>query len=1043
MRLKSFGNRINRYQASGIIGKYFPDVSDRLLNTLQLNDQMDMNSADYELLNASVQQRSVAMSTVPFTSAININENKKYLPYLLPIILILFLIGVFSPAMITQGTERVVNFSQEYKVPAPFEFSFVGNSETIEEGENYSFKLELLGSAIPEKVFIKSEQGRFLLTQVSKNEFRGNIPQLRKALTFHFEANDFSSDDFHVNVISKTALGKMQATIHYPKYLDKEKEVVENAGDLTVNEGAEVVWSILAKNTSDIVVNINSHKHHFVKEGFVFREKFLNSSTGEIILKNKQSEKTDTSLFTIEVVKDAFPSIQVEEIKDSLKEGIRYFSGLISDDIGLRRLSFVYEVISEKGEINRETISVGKVYGTESPFDFAVDFRKETLSLNDKIKYFFVVSDNDGVNGSKSTNSRNFEYKLPSLEELNESRDEDREAAKDKLNDALSKAQEFRENLDRLRKETRNNKQSNWNKESQTQQLQEQHKSLVEDLKSLQEEMNTSLEEKNQLSEMDQELIEQQELIEDLLEELMDDEMKDLLDQLEELMKEQNKNALEENLEQLEMSSEDMKKQLDRTMEMLKKLQVNEKVDEIEEELKELAKEQEELKEETEGKKDISEADKKKQEEIEKKFDEIQKDMEELDSLNNDLNKPMELGNHEEKKEEISKNLDGAKESLDKNKGKKAGEDQKGASEKMEEMAEELNNAQEQSNEQQQGEDIDLLREILESLVELSFNQEDVMKRLDKVNDNDPAYLKHGRTQRKIVDDTKSVRDSLYALAERQPKIAKFIDKELNQIHTNHDLILEDIDERRRRELKVHQQFVMTSYNNLALMLNESLEQMQQQMKDMKPGSGSCDKPGGKGKGKPKPGASPSPGDMKEMLKKQLEQMKGKGPNPGGKKPGDAPGSKPGSSGKPGMGLGNKQMAKMAAQQGAMRRRLEQMRNELNKDGKGSGNKLNRLIQELEDQEQDLINKRLGNNLVERQKRILTRLLESEKAMMERGLDEKRESKEGNNELFGNQIRFDEYKKTKLRQLELLRAVDPSYRKYYKDRANEYFIKVL
>ena len=1039
MRLKSFGNRINRYQASSIIGKFFPDVSDRLLNTLQLNDQIDSNSADFELLNASVQQRSVAMNMVPFTDAVNFNENKKYLPFVIPVFLVLLLIGVFSPAMLTQGTERVVNFSQEFKTPAPFQFSFVGNDESVEEGENYSFKLELIGNALPDKVFIKSDQGRFLLTKVSKNEFRGNITQLRKDVTFHFEANEFSSDEFNVKVISKTALGKMQATIHYPKYLDKDSEVIENAGDLSINEGSEVVWSVLAKNTKEIVVNINNKVHEFKQEGFVFREKFVNSSDGEIILKNSQSGKVDTSRFNVQVIKDAFPSIQVTEVKDSLKDGIRYFSGLTSDDFGLSNLMFIYEVISESGEMKRETMSVGKVYGTESPFDFAVDFRNEELKLKDRIKYFFVVYDNDGVNGSKSTNSQCFEYKLPSLEELNESRDEDREEAKDKLNDALNKAQEFRENLDRLRKEARNNKQSNWNKESQTQQLQEQHKSLVEDLKSLQEEMNTSLEEKSQLSEMDQELIEQQELIEDLLKELMDDEMKDLLDQLEELMKEQNKEALEENLDQLEMSSEDMKKQLDRTMEMLKKLQVNEKVDEIEEELKALAKEQEELKNKTEDKKAISEADKKEQEEIEKKFEEIQKDMKELDSLNNDLNKPMELGDHNDKKEEISEDLDDAKESLEKNKGKKAGESQKGAAEKMEEMAEELNNAQEQSNEQQQGEDIELLREILESLVSLSFDQEDVMKSLNRVSDTDPAYLKHGRTQRKIIDDTKSVRDSLYALAKRQPKIAKFIDKELNQINKNHELSLEDIDERRRRELKVHQQFVMTSYNNLALMLNESLQQMQQEMKNMKPGSGSCDKPGGKGK--PKPGSSSNPGDMKEMLKKQLEQMKGKGPKPGGEKPGDAPGTKPGGSGKP--GLGNKQMAKMAAQQGAMRRRLEQMRNELNKDGKGSGNKLNSLIQELENQEQDLINKRLGNNLVERQKRILTRLLESEKAMMERGLDEKRESKEGNNEIFGNQIRFEEYKKTKLRQLELLRSVDPAYRKYYKDKANEYFIKVL
>ena len=62
---------------------------------------------------------------------------------------------------------------------------------------------------------------------------------------------------------------------------------------------------------------------------------------------------------------------------------------------------------------------------------------------------------------------------------------------------------------------------------------------------------------------------------------------------------------------------------------------------------------------------------------------------------------------------------------------------------------------------------------------------------------------------------------------------------------------------------------------------------------------------------------------------------------------------------------------------------------------------------------------------------------------MERGLDEKRESKEGNNQNYSNQIRFEQYNKNKLRQIELLRAVDPAYNKYYQDRANEYFNKVL
>jgi hypothetical protein len=97
------------------------------------------------------------------------------------------------------------------------------------------------------------------------------------------------------------------------------------------------------------------------------------------------------------------------------------------------------------------------------------------------------------------------------------------------------------------------------------------------------------------------------------------------------------------------------------------------------------------------------------------------------------------------------------------------------------------------------------------------------------------------------------------------------------------------------------------------------------------------------------------------------------------------------------------------------------------------------MINELEQQEKDLINKQFSPAMVNRQKSILTRLLESEKALMERGFEEKRESKSGINESFGNKIRFDEYNKQKLNQIEMLRVIDPVYRKYYKDKANEYF----
>lgn len=1048
MKLKSYGGRIDRYQASGIIGTFFPDVSDRLLNTLQLKDQISENSADFELLNASVQQRSEKMSVVPFGDAIDLGGNRKHLKWLLPVFGILFLLGILMPSLFTQGTKRVLNFTQEFEIEAPFTFSLLGDERRVEEGKSYAFEVELSGEQLPEKLYVNSKKGRKLLKRKTKNTFVGEIAQIRSSMKMQFEANEFKSDEYQIDVIAKTAIGKMQATLVFPNYLKMEMEIVENANDLTVPEGTKISWSILTKNSVNAEFWLGDRKEKYTNKGFAFVGELNNDVQGGIVLENSQSGMLDTTSFAVDVVRDGYPSIIVEELKDSLNDGRRFFNGTVGDDHGLNGLTFVYKIVGKDGSERVVKMAAASVYGTESPFDFAVDFRKEKIELEDKIEYYFVVSDNDGVNGSKTTRSRTFVYKLPTLEDLNDKREEEQEKTKADLEKVLKQADKFKENLDRLREDTRNSKQSNWNKEEQVRQLKEEHKSLLNNLESVQEEMKNSLEEKNQLSEIEKEIMEQQELIDKLLEELMDDELKDLLDQLEELMKKNDEEGLQEKLDELEMSSEDMKKQLDRSLEMLKRLQVNEKIDDIEEELKALAEEQEELKEDTKENKDISEGDKKKQEDINEKFDDLKKELEELDKLNEELKDPMDLKGQDEQGEEISEDLKESSEQMEKNKGKKASESQEGAAEKMKQMAENLDMQQEQSNEEQEGEDMDMLRDILESLVTLSFDQEDVMNRLKNTREDNPVFKADRRTQRRIVEDTKSVRDSLYELAERQPKIASFIDKELNSIESNHELALEDLDEffganarrdNRRGSLAIRQQYVMTSYNNLALMLNESLQDMQQKMKDSKPGSGSCNKPGGSGS--PKPGAGKmSSQDMKQMLKKQLDAMK-KGPNPGGKKPGDKPGNKPG--GKPGgqggMGLGNKQIAKMAAEQSAIRKRLEQLKNELNKDGKGQGNKLNPLIEELEKQEKDLVNKRLGYNLIERQQEILTRLLESDKALMERGFDEKRESKEGKSENNGNLIRFDEYNKKKLKQIELLRAVDPAYRKYYKDRANEYF----
>lgn len=1042
-RLYAFGARINRYQASEIIGNFFPEISDRLKNTLQLQDAIQNNERNIELLNASVQQRSVQLTTIPFASAIDISDNKKYLKYIAPLVLVLMAIGIFIPSLLTQGAERVVNYDKEFKIEAPFSFNVNSENLKVEEGEDVPIELTLKGNFLPDKVYMVCENGRFLMERKSKNVFKSFIRKPKSSSNFYFVANEYQSDPFKISVTGKSVVGKMEAQLNYPAYLNKENEMIQNAGDLVVPEGTEIIWNVITKNTKKVDIKWKGKVWYASEFGFRVSDKFKENSKLKFSLTNRFTSKIDSVSTSITVINDSYPSIYVSETVDSTAKGLRLFKGQLEDDYGLKSCYFVYEVKSENGQKRENRLLVRSLSTTQAQFDFGVDFSREDLKLKDKIEYYFIVYDNDGVNGSKSTRSQTYTYQLPTLAELNDQREVDQEKTKEDLNDVLKKTEDFQKKVEKLKKEAMNSKSSDWNKMNQVNQLQEEQKNLVEKLQDIKEQMDQSTQDKNQLSEMDKELLEKQEMIEKLIEDLMDDELRKLLDDLEKLLEKNDKQELKEKMEQLDQSTEDMKKQLDRSLEMLKRLQVNEKVDDIEKELKDLAKEQEELKKDIEDKKISKDEGSKKQEELNKKFDDLKKDLNDLKELNKDLANPMELGDTKEQENKISEDMKDSKESLDGGKDKKAGEKQKSAADEMKKMADELDKNQKKSNKKQDEEDIDSLRAILESLMILSFDQEENMNRFSRVNLNDPSYTKLGKRQRRIIDDTKIVKDSLLALAKRQPKIASFVDKELNTLESNHKKSIEAIDDHKKKELAKYQQIVMTSYNNLALLLNEALQSMQSQMQSEKEGSGSCDKPG---KGRPKPGSQMSNQDMKEMLKKQLEQMQ-KGPNPGGDNPGDKPGEKlgdkpggkPGNSGQSMLGLGNKEIAKMAAEQTAIRQKLEQMRNELNKEGKGLGNKLNPLIKELEEQERSLINKSINRETINRQRDILTRLLESEKALLERGFEEKRESKSGKDINNGNKIIFEEYNKEKLKHVDLLRSIDPNYRKYFKDKANQYF----
>ncbi len=1043
LKLNKLGKHLSLMEASDMIGKIFPDVGDKLKNTLQLNDDKGAQQVNLELVNASIEQRSAKLSAVPFSTAIDLKDNKRYLKFLLPVLLLFITIALVSPNWFLDGTERVMNFGTEYVEPAPFDFVLTSPTEAV-QGETYKLSVKLEGDEIPDEVRIYTNKGNYNLEQTSKVTFEHEFANLNEALSFYCVANDFQSEQFAIKMLKKPIIDELSMEVIYPKHTGKPTEKVENTGDLNVPEGSTIKWKIGATNLqelevsfADTIFNLNSS----LSKSYGFKKQFFKSEEYVLMLSSEDVKRADSVVYAIGVIKDEYPTITVKEEVDSTNTMRRFVEGRIGDDYGFRSV-YAKVRVSGKDTSYQETYPIKIRSNVQNQlFSYVIDVSQFKLKPGDKLEYSFTVTDNDELNGYKSTSSSKRFFNVPELDELENELGEKDEKMKDDMDQAAKEAKELREKVKEVKSDIVNKPNLDWKDKQQLQNLMEMQKSLEKKIENLQKDFKEKAKEKENFLENSEELKEKQKQLEKLMEDLMDDELRELFEELEKLMEEMNKNDLVENLEEMDQNTEDMEEELDRTLELFKNMELDQKLENLEEQLRELAKEQEELKEQSENNELSEEEVAKEQEELNKKFDEIQKDIEEVKEKNENLEKPRDLDFDKEQEEQIDQEMENAKEKMQDGKQKQGEKSQGQASDMMKQMADDVAAMKSAAGQQQQKEDMDALRFLLENLVALSYQQEELMGDYSETNTNDPYYLQLNRQQLEISKSTEIVNDSLVALSKRVMELSGFITGELNDLSYNMNKSLEYSEERKTSRLMQHQQYSMTSYNELALMLSEVLDQMQNQMKNQQPGNGSCDNPGGTGKGKS--GKPMSMEQMKQALADQISKMKG-GKKPGGQEGkgeqgegGELPG---GTKGIP--KLSSKEMAKMAAEQGRLREGLKQLKEELNKDGSGSGNGLNKLIEDLDQLQNDLVNGNVGGDYLKRQEDIYTRLLESEKAMRERGFSEEREAKEGKNEEDGNLKEFTEYTKKKDAEVEFLRSLPVGLQVYYKNLVNEYFNSV-
>ena len=1004
VNLIRFRKKMSDEQASVIIGKFFPEISDKLLNTIQLSNELSQNS-DNELLAATIEQRTEHLKPINFSDAVNLKENYKYLKIFGLAFVILSVALIFLPDFSKKPAERIFNYSQEYVKPLPFNVELSATNLEASQGKDVEFRIHVTGERIPDAFYIKSTTGIRMMNRLNTNDFRFIFNNIYQNEEFYVEGGDYRSQMINIIVRPNPTMLYYEAKLTFPKYIHRKNETLNGKTRIIVPQGTDVEFTFHTRDVETIFINDS-----ILIDNSIYKFTAIKSTKFTVSLNNEWNS-TDPIVFTVDVIPDAYPDIQVQNFHEDFAKQT-YYSGLIADDYGFTKLLYHFEVDGKPNQSFVKNISIDKK-NTRTSFYYSIDTDTLTLYRGDEVKAYFEIFDNDGINGPKSKRSEVFYLVLPTTEQLDSIADNTENQILNNLNQRSDELQNLRKDIEDMLRDLMSKKDLDWSDKERMKELMEKQKEIQEEWNKMQEEQKelSDFIKENELS--SEELIKKQEEINKLFEEVIPDEMKKLMEEIEQLLSEMPRERMQDIMKDLKKNNEALQQMMDRNLSLLEQLKVEKDMNQLMDEMQKLA---DELMNNTDS---ISAQD------AENQFNKMEQKLDSIIEKNQGLNDPFDINKDEESFDEIQEDLENAEESENSDDQENAKQQKQKAGKKIKEMAENMSSIMMGGGMDQLAEDAHLVRILLENVVRSSHAEEELMQEISVMKKDDPTVSQKISRQKEISENFVMVEDSLRKMANRQTSVKNFVFNELQVIDQQTESAMKDILELKFGSATQKQQNAMMSMNNLALMLSESLNDMESMMDGQS--TSSCSKPG-KSKGKQgKPKSMKNMQDLQnqlgEQLKKMQEQMQQQQKD-----------------GTPSENM-SEELARMAAQQELIREEMQKILDEMKQNGMLGDDGIKQIIKDMEKLEEDIVNKRITNQTIRRNKDILSRMLKAENAQQEREKEEKRKSDEYKGPDKSHNIDEIRYEESIKKQQDFLRTNPIEYQPFYKQKINEYFFK--
>jgi len=1001
---KLLGNFVSFKQNSDLtptaedIGQYFPEFKDLIVNTYHLIIRPSVIQTSEELRRAAVKDGLKQTSGINFKDSIRI---KHYLP---PILLTLsVLISAltllwFHHVEIIHSAKRLINPSEEYLIVPPFRFSVHPGDTSALRGQSIAVKAVYSGPELQTcQLFIRSggeKSGDIhkMDMHFQNQEFKTVIKDVRSFFVYQIKGlplrkkqltDHIWSDIFTVDVLIPPQAGNLDVILYPPPYSGlNTRRLDRNIGDITALAGTRAVLSFdINKELANAELVFGSG------ERVELQLKGLRAQ-GKFIIKDEDSYKIslrDTSgleninkiEYQIGIIHDALPVIEITEPGhdvDSPLDALLQVKVKASDDYGIGKVEMYYRYLPNAAE-TADTIwqhfkLTPVTYNRrQQEFYHIWNFNKMPLTFEDALEYYTSAEDNRRPGPAGKSRTQSFLVRFPSLDELFDSFAEEQDQQTEELEDVVRDSEELKKTLGELSRDLKKTDNIQWEQKQQISKALDKQKQLQEKLDDIKEKMNELIEKLDQNNMISGDVLEKYSQLQELFRQVATPELMKAIRDLQKALDANNSQNMEKALEQFKLNQEAFKEKIERTMELLKQVQLEQKMDQLVQKAKSLREQQERIS------RQISDQQNPQKDDFKKMENSVKNQSQNLKELERDLhemNKEPRLSHFKETKDLLNEAADKiADPGLDKDMKQLSrslsSENKSGAetsSKKLENRFQDIENtlssSQQKMLNQNKAEIKQKMARAMQRLLKLSHEQEKIQKKTQKASPLGDGLKDISAQQGKLYSNFQKAVSDIIGLSKETFFINPSISKSLGKTQQNIQNSLDQLSERNKSAAARGQKKAMGGLNESARHLHNSMQQLDQ--------SGS--------------------GTGFEQFMEQMRKMAGMQ----GQLNEETIGlfQAQGNSGQ--LSLQQQgEIHRLAAEQGALRKALQQLHEKMGQRDDILGD-MGRLSAEMDEVVQDLLKQNVDRKTINRQRKILSRMLDAQKSLEQRRYSKKRKA---------------------------------------------------